>query len=306
MTQGGGGSFGGEGWYPDPSPAPGAPPGTVVRWWDGRAWTHHTHQVAPAWPVAPAPEPEEVLPPAVLPERRLLRAEVLVVLAVGILGSTVDALALLTRYLLTHRQTTDSSVFVAGHTAVDVVVQVVLAGAGTMGIALVWYVLQRTNESFATIGFTRRHLVRDGFGALGLAFLMLILAAVVSAVLRGVGVGTISKGTAHGIGVAYLPSLWAESIRTGLIEELFVTGFLLHRLRQLGWSDRKALGASLAVRCSYHVYGGVFLVVFTFSFGWILARIWQRTNRLTLVVLTHIAYDGILFTLAATVHPHAR
>lgn len=38
------------GWHPDPSN-----PGGALRWWDGNAWTTHTHQAAPSTPQALAP-----------------------------------------------------------------------------------------------------------------------------------------------------------------------------------------------------------------------------------------------------------
>ena len=44
------------GWHPDPSN-----PGGALRWWDGRAWTTHTHQATPTAPQAVAPAPA-VLP----------------------------------------------------------------------------------------------------------------------------------------------------------------------------------------------------------------------------------------------------
>jgi hypothetical protein len=38
------------GWHPDPSN-----PGAALRWWDGAAWTTHTHQAAASTPVATVP-----------------------------------------------------------------------------------------------------------------------------------------------------------------------------------------------------------------------------------------------------------
>ena len=43
-----------EGWYQDPQ-------GTGLRWWDGRTWTEHTHEAAPAEGAAAEPSPQEDL-----------------------------------------------------------------------------------------------------------------------------------------------------------------------------------------------------------------------------------------------------
>lgn len=85
----------------------------------------------------------------------------------------------------------------------------------------------------------------------------------------------------------------------GVAETLAVLfgGYLLHRLNQLGWSDRKALITSVAVRASYHVYGGIPLVAFTLVFGAFLGRFYQRTNRLTAIVLAHAIYDAVVLGL---------
>jgi hypothetical protein len=46
------------GWHPDPAGVPGR-----LRWWDGQAWTDHTHDPAPA---APAQQPGSALDAAVV------------------------------------------------------------------------------------------------------------------------------------------------------------------------------------------------------------------------------------------------
>jgi membrane protease YdiL (CAAX protease family) len=48
----------------------------------------------------------------------------------------------------------------------------------------------------------------------------------------------------------------AISAVTSVAEETLVSGYLLTRLEQLGWSPRRALALSLTLRTSYHVYYG--------------------------------------------------
>jgi membrane protease YdiL (CAAX protease family) len=85
---------------------------------------------------------------------------------------------------------------------------------------------------------------------------------------------------------------------------VIVCGYLLYRLRQLGWSDGKALTASVLVRSSYHAYGGIPLVAFTIVFGFIMGRFYQRTRRLSAIVATHALYDATLFTIAIAHNLH--
>jgi membrane protease YdiL (CAAX protease family) len=93
-----------------------------------------------------------------------------------------------------------------------------------------------------------------------------------------------------------------QAVRAGLLEEIVVCGYLLHRLRQLGWNDGRALIVSVAIRASYHLYGGIPLVAFTVLFGLALGRLYQRTHRLTAIVLTHVLYDALLITVALLAH----
>ncbi|MEP6599522.1 MAG: CPBP family intramembrane glutamic endopeptidase [Actinomycetota bacterium] len=104
------------------------------------------------------------------------------------------------------------------------------------------------------------------------------------------------------LAVVDLPDLWyrvplllLEAAQNGILEELVVVGYLLTRLRQLGWADYPALGASAVLRGSYHLYQGWggFLgnMVMGLMFGW-----WfQRTRRVLPLVIAHTLLDAISF-----------
>lgn len=104
------------------------------------------------------------------------------------------------------------------------------------------------------------------------------------------------------LAVVDLPDIWyripllvLEAAQNGILEEIVVVGYLLTRLRQLGWSDYPALGGSAVLRGSYHLYqgwGGFFgNLVMGLIFGW-----WfQRTRRVLPLVIAHTLLDGISF-----------
>jgi uncharacterized protein len=92
-----------------------------------------------------------------------------------------------------------------------------------------------------------------------------------------------------------IPLLLLDAAQSGALEEIVIVAFLLTRLRQLGWSDQRALATSAVIRGSYHLYqglGGFFgNMVMGLIFGW-----WfQRTRRVMPLVIAHFLLDAISF-----------
>jgi membrane protease YdiL (CAAX protease family) len=92
-----------------------------------------------------------------------------------------------------------------------------------------------------------------------------------------------------------VPTLILEGFQQGLAEEIVVAAYVLTRLRQLGWSNSRALVAASVLRGSYHLYqgyGGFFgNAVMGLIFGW-----WfQRTRRVWPLVVAHSIIDAISF-----------
>ncbi len=101
-----------------------------------------------------------------------------------------------------------------------------------------------------------------------------------------------------------VPLLLLEAAQNGILEEIVVVAYLLTRLRQLGWSDTRALGASAVLRGSYHLYqgwGGFFgNLVMGLIFGW-----WfQRTRRVLPLVIAHSLLDAFSFVGYVYLHDH--
>ena len=91
------------------------------------------------------------------------------------------------------------------------------------------------------------------------------------------------------------PVLVLSAIQNALLEEVLVVGYLLHRLRQLGWSDNRALALSAGLRGSYHLYQGFGGFLGNAAMGLVFGRIWQRTGRTTQLVITHATIDTFAF-----------
>jgi len=93
----------------------------------------------------------------------------------------------------------------------------------------------------------------------------------------------------------------SQAAITAVAEEVAVSGYLLTRLDQLGWSPWAAFWVSLALRTSYHVYYG-FAIVLTLPLGFFVTRSFQKHGKLSRPILAHFLYDSTVFMLAILVH----
>ena len=93
----------------------------------------------------------------------------------------------------------------------------------------------------------------------------------------------------------------SQAFVTAVAEETAVSGYLLTRLDQLGWSPWRAFWLSLALRTSYHVYYGL-AALLTLPLGYFLTRSFQKHGKLSRPILAHFLYDSVLFLIAILVH----
>lgn len=92
-----------------------------------------------------------------------------------------------------------------------------------------------------------------------------------------------------------IPYLVLSAFQNGFAEEVVVVGFMLTRLRQLGWSDQRALGASAMLRGSYHLYQGFGGFAGNLVMGLIFGYWFQRTRRVMPLVIAHFLLDAVSF-----------
>lgn len=164
------------------------------------------------------------------------------------------------------------------------------------------YLLCRDGIPLRSLGLDRSSFRRDvGLGA-GLAALI------------GVpGLGLYLLARAAELNLTVLPStlddtwwrvpvLLASAVANALAEELLVVGYLLTRLRQLGWGTGGALLASAVLRGSYHLYQGFGGFVGNLVMGFVYGRVWQRTGRLWALVIGHALIDVVAFAGYAVLH----
>jgi membrane protease YdiL (CAAX protease family) len=173
-----------------------------------------------------------------------------------------------------------------------------LTAWGGLGVYLLW----RDGIGLRSLGLDRDSPGRDARLGTGLAALI------------GVpGLGLYFLARAAGLNLTVLPSalddtwwripvLLASAVANALAEELLVVGYLITRLRQLGWGADTALLASAVLRGSYHLYQGFGGFAGNLVMGLVFGRVWQRTHRLWALVIAHALIDMVAFVGYAILH----
>jgi uncharacterized protein len=101
-----------------------------------------------------------------------------------------------------------------------------------------------------------------------------------------------------------VPMLLLEAVQQGTAEELVVCAFVLTRLRQMGWTDSRALAAGSLLRGSYHLYQGYGGFVGNAIMGVIFGWWFQRTRRVVPLVVAHSVIDAASFIGYVYLHGH--
>jgi membrane protease YdiL (CAAX protease family) len=246
-------------------------------------------------------------PPALT--RGMLVAEVWLVLALSLGRSGVFALVDLVASATAPGRLANQAAVLNGSRApgqpwVDLVLQLLSLGFGLAPVLLVVYLLARSSQSLRTVGFDATEPTRDVRRGLGLA-----------AAVGGAGLAFYLVTHALGVDLTVvpesLPAVWwripvlaLSALQNALLEEVIVVGYLLLRLRQLGFGDRTAVGLSAVLRASYHLYQGFGGFAGNLVMGLVFGWMYRRWGRLGPLVLAHTVMDLVAFVGYALVVGH--
>lgn len=171
-------------------------------------------------------------------------------------------------------------------------------------VALVVYLLSRSGESSASIGLDTARLRRE-----------ILWGAALAAGVGGAGLalylGAYHAGLSVNVVPTNLPAVWwripvlvLAAVQNGVLEEVVVCGYLLHRLRQLQWGENRALATSAVIRGSYHLYQGFGGFLGNAAMGLLFGRLYQRQGRLLRLIVAHSLIDTGAFVGYVLLHGH--
>ncbi|WP_145908514.1 CPBP family intramembrane glutamic endopeptidase [Kitasatospora viridis] len=249
--------------------------------------------------MAPPAEPDHLLPPGDR-RRRLLGAELLIVLALSLGASGVYALisfvdSVTRNVALSHQDASLNASAAPGRPWIDLAYQLYYVTKGVMPVVLVGYLLVREGSSLRVLGFDLRRKLSDlGRGAL------------VAAVIGGTGLALYVGSRAAGFNLTVVPSglpdVWwripvlvLSACQNAVLEEVVVLGYLVRRLDQLGWSPRAVLITSAVVRGSYHLYQGIGGFIGNVVMGVVFVLLYRRWGRVMPMVAAHALIDTTAF-----------
>ena len=259
-----------------------------------------------AWLVPARPdEPETV---SETPRRRTLVIELVVVFSVTLGLSALQSLISLTDALLRPEPLADQHVAINVPQAklgfLDMLQQLTtvvrLCAWGALGAFLLW----RSGIALWRVGLDRSRPLRDVAGGAGLAAVIGIPGLGLYLVAHALGLSLTVQPSTLDAAWWRAPVLTLSAFANSFAEEMLMVGYLLTRLRQLGWPENRSLWLSSVLRGGYHLYQGIGGFVGNVVMGLVFGRAWQRTNRLWPLIIGHGLIDVVAFVGYAALRGH--
>jgi membrane protease YdiL (CAAX protease family) len=237
---------------------------------------------------------------------QLIRWEIFVVFAVSLGASGLNALLSLIGSLLAKPALNSQQALLVGSLApnhwLDLVLQIVGIAEALTPVALVFYLIVISGEPISVLGLDASQPVRDT--ARGAA-----LAALIGGAGLGLYLAAFHAGVSLNVVPESLPAVWwripvllLSAAHDGILEEILVIGYLLHRLDQLGWTPWKAIVFSAVLRGSYHLYQGLGGFLGNAAMGVIFGVLYRRWGRVTPMIIAHALIDAVAFVGYAALH----
>jgi membrane protease YdiL (CAAX protease family) len=229
--------------------------------------------------------------------RRLLRWELLLVLAVFPLPSVLAALISAADYLVNGTASHYASNVVPHSPVLTGVLGVALELSTLAAAALVLYLLARNQEGSSSIGLDRTQPKVDAGYTMVVFLVGFVASFFIGGLIEGAaGIKAFPVHDSHNL--AMLPVLLAGALVAGPVEEIVVLGYLVRRLEQLGVRPGWVVVIGTAVRASYHLYYGPGVIAIVI-WAAVSILIYQRIRRLAPFIVVHSLWDLSIFLGAA-------
>ena len=244
------------------------------------------------------------------PTTSRFRAELWIVLGLSLGQSAVYALLSLT-VQLTGRGVRNSTATLNGSRSdrewLDFTLQVLGIGFALVPVVLALYLLSLDPDKpspLRRLGITGTSRGRDVLWGMGLA-----------AAIGLPGLGLYAAGRELGITAEVIPApvdqywwtipvLILAALQNAILEEVVVVGFVMTRLRQIGWNVWATIVTSAVIRGSYHLYQGFGQAIGNVVMGLVFGYWFTKTKRVLPLIVAHTILDAIVFVGYAVLKEH--
>jgi Type II CAAX prenyl endopeptidase Rce1-like len=223
--------------------------------------------------------------------RRLYGWELLVVLAIFPLGSSIAALTYLLMRVTTGFEYSSSSYLIVGEPGLSLGLSMAILVSEFAAAALVIYLLVRNEEGIQSIGLGGHQFRRD-------LALVLPVWVVVQLLPQELGSALVThlhlpsySVSGPAVPTAFVVVSLLKSVQAAVVEEIVVLGYLVRRLEQRGWTAVTVVVVAVLVRVSYHVYYGAGVLPIVL---WAIASVlvYRRLRRLLPFIICHFVRDA--------------
>jgi membrane protease YdiL (CAAX protease family) len=237
---------------------------------------------------------------AVVPSRRRLTTEVLIVLGLSLGMSAAYSIVAIINRMTREEALADQTATLNGSLSArpifDLIYQLMAVFFDLVPVALVVFLLwQATRPHLGRLGVDFTKPARDASSG------------VVLAVIIGIpGIGVYLLGKQLGLTVTVVPNaldaywwtvpvLLLSALRAAVTEEVIAIGYLFARLRELGWGRWQIILSSAMLRGSYHLYQGFGAFAGNLAMGVLFGWLDARDGRLLPFVIAHFVIDAAIF-----------
>jgi membrane protease YdiL (CAAX protease family) len=241
--------------------------------------------------------------------RPVIRNEVLLLLGVSLGFSAIDAILSLIRaetapQALNHQTIALNPSYTPDRPYLDLAINLERLIPLVVPALFAIHLLNRDGRAFDRLGLDRRRPWFDLGSGLGLAALIGIPGLGLYLLARHLNLSADIAAASLGNTWWAVPVLVLISAGNGFLEEVVVVGYLINRLRDLGWARWQAVAASALLRGTYHLYQGPGAFIGNAIMGVVFGLFFLRFKRVLPLVIAHTLIDVVATVGYTLAHGH--
>ncbi len=149
--------------------------------------------------------------------------------------------------------------------------------------------------SLASVGWQKPTRTRDIAASLGIAVAIGVPGIALYFAARAIGAAAQIVPSTMAAHWWVVPMLLLSALRSGILEEFIMIGYLFKRLEAIGWSNGRQIWFSAIIRGLYHLYQGYAGFFGNIAMGLVFGWLYKKYGRLQRLVIAHFILDAATY-----------